>query len=146
VSAGVGCHVDRSIALTRAVCEALQSRLSFIHGGRDDLTKRYDEFRGWEQSQIGEYTNYLIERASYSGRSISFDAVPGPGDGVRNLNTIFHILTDTLDRAGIDRICRVVYTRPEDPLHVVRIIVPKLEFYDPSNRRVGSRLRDYVRQ
>jgi ribosomal protein S12 methylthiotransferase accessory factor len=146
VCAGVGCHVDRSIALTRAVCEALQSRLSFIHGGRDDLTKRYDEFRGWDQSRIRDYTNYLIQRASYSSRCISFDQVPGPGDGIRNLNTIFQILTDALDSAGIHRICRVVFTRPEDPLHVIRIIIPKLEFYDPVCRRVGVRLRDHVRQ
>lgn len=146
VSAGIGCHVDRNIALTRAVCEALQSRLSFIHGGRDDLSRRYDEFRGWDQSRIRDYTNYLVERASDRNHLISFDEVPGPGDGIRNLRTIFRILVDALNRAGIDRICRVVFTKPQDPLHVVRIIVPKLEFYDSTNKRVGTRLRDYVQQ
>src|SRR5262249_22164822 len=37
VNGGFGCNPSSRIALTRAVCEAMQSRLSFIHGGRDDL-------------------------------------------------------------------------------------------------------------
>src|SRR5207253_1681058 len=36
INVGFGCNPSRRIALTRAVCEALQSRLSFIHGGRGD--------------------------------------------------------------------------------------------------------------
>ena len=144
VSAGWGCHVDRSIALTRAVCEALQSRLSFIHGGRDDLTKRYAEFVGWDLSTIQNYTNVLVRRASARKRVISFDAVPGPGDGTRDLQTILGILIEALNRAGLNRICRIIFTMPEAALHVVRIIVPKLEFYDPSYKRIGKRLRDHV--
>ena len=34
---GYGCHPRRDIALVRALCEAAQSRLGLIHGGRDDL-------------------------------------------------------------------------------------------------------------
>lgn len=35
---GFGCHLDRGIALTRAVSEAAQARLAYIAGARDDLT------------------------------------------------------------------------------------------------------------
>jgi len=37
VSRGAGCHSDRSIAITRALCEAAQGRLAKIAGSRDDL-------------------------------------------------------------------------------------------------------------
>ena len=32
-SGGYGLHLDAEIALSRAICEAAQSRLSVIHGG-----------------------------------------------------------------------------------------------------------------
>lgn len=34
---GSGCHADPSVALSRAVTEAIQSRLTYISGARDDL-------------------------------------------------------------------------------------------------------------
>ena len=37
---GSGCHASREIAVARALTEALQSRLTFIHGARDDLLAR----------------------------------------------------------------------------------------------------------
>jgi YcaO-like protein with predicted kinase domain len=36
---GLGCHTDRGIALSRALCEAAQSRLCAISGSRDDMTQ-----------------------------------------------------------------------------------------------------------
>lgn len=37
--AGGGCHLDPAIALARAITEAVQSRLTFISGGRDDCLR-----------------------------------------------------------------------------------------------------------
>src|SRR5262249_19801570 len=34
---GSGCHVDREVALCRAIAEAAQARLTFIAGSRDDF-------------------------------------------------------------------------------------------------------------
>jgi len=36
---GIGCHADRAVALTRALCEAAQSRLTMIAGSRDDISR-----------------------------------------------------------------------------------------------------------
>ena len=47
VNGGQGCHPNRDVAITRAITESLQSRLSLIHGGRDDLTDAYDRYDGW---------------------------------------------------------------------------------------------------
>ena len=145
VSAGYGCHVDRNIAITRAVCEALQSRLSFIHGGRDDLDRRYAEFEGWSQSDIRAYTNILLARASDATSTVAFDEIPSPGSGVTETQKVFRLLVEALAGAGFDRIYRVAYTRTSEPLQVVRIIIPGLEHFDRSAKRVGPRLRDYAR-
>lgn len=40
VSPGYGCHLDRDVALCRAITEAAQSRLTMISGARDDIPKR----------------------------------------------------------------------------------------------------------
>ncbi|WP_369265248.1 YcaO-like family protein [Streptomyces sp. R35] len=42
--AGSGCHTDAAIALTRAITEAAQSRLTCIAGTRDDLASRDEVF------------------------------------------------------------------------------------------------------
>jgi ribosomal protein S12 methylthiotransferase accessory factor len=40
---GFGCHLSAEIALTRAITEAAQTRLSYIAGARDDLDEDVDE-------------------------------------------------------------------------------------------------------
>lgn len=40
---GFGCHLDPEIALTRAITEAAQTRLSYIAGARDDLRDDIDD-------------------------------------------------------------------------------------------------------
>lgn len=146
VSAGFGCHTDRNIAITRAVCESLQSRLSFIHGGRDDLTKRYREFHGWDQARIQHHTTFLIQRAASNVSTISFDQVLSSREQTTKLDEIFATLINVLSRAGFSTIYRVALTKPTDPLHVVRILIPKMEFYDPLSPRVGVRLANVFKQ
>ncbi|MEL6197710.1 MAG: YcaO-like family protein [Pseudomonadota bacterium] len=38
---GAGCHLDRHVALSRAIAEAAQARLTRIAGARDDLAEKY---------------------------------------------------------------------------------------------------------
>jgi len=76
VSVGYGCHPLKEIALTRAVCEALQSRLSFIHGGRDDLVNRYNRFKGASNKVRARYADNLLGRVSRNGTCVRFTAIP----------------------------------------------------------------------
>ncbi|MBO0794036.1 MAG: YcaO-like family protein, partial [Ktedonobacteraceae bacterium] len=41
ICGGFGCHLDRDVALSRALTEAVQSRLTFISGARDDIDMRF---------------------------------------------------------------------------------------------------------
>ena len=69
LNGGFGCHPHRSVAFVRAVAEAAQSRLSFIHGGRDDLTDVDKRFRGWTTRKKREFV-----KATYC--STRLDAAP----------------------------------------------------------------------
>ena len=45
---GKGCHLNTNIALNRAITEALQSRLTFISGSRDDISAADYDFQLYE--------------------------------------------------------------------------------------------------
>jgi len=49
-----------------------------------------------------------------------------------------------LERNGMKDIFRYVFTKPEDKLHVVKIIIPKLEDFDVKMKRFGPRLLSYI--
>lgn len=146
VSVGYGCHLSSQIAVTRAVCEALQSRLSFIHGGRDDLVGRYKHFEGWSRQARSAYAEKLLNQTSRNGISINFDSV-GADSGVPvDLNSAQVALLKTLAGNGLRHALRVIYTPKNFPLQVVRIVVPGLECFNETTTRVGLRLRDYVQK
>jgi ribosomal protein S12 methylthiotransferase accessory factor len=145
VSVGYGCHPLKEIALTRAVCEALQSRLSFIHGGRDDLVNRYERFKRASNKARARYADNLLGRVSRNGTYIRFGSIPDRSGSVTDLTSASNVLLDTLARNGFKHVLRVVYTPPHLPLQVLRILVPRLECFTEATARVGVRLRDYVK-
>jgi ribosomal protein S12 methylthiotransferase accessory factor len=144
VCAGQGCHPARQIALTRAVCEALQSRLSFIHGGRDDLVEHENRFLKMTIAEREQYNQQIIDKLHQPHPTINYGDIVDHAPQLQDLTSCWEILVQSLQRNGMDKICRVVYTQPTDPLQVVRILVPKLEFFSESTTRVGFRLRDHV--
>lgn len=145
ISVGYGCHPWKDIAVTRAVCEALQSRLSFIHGGRDDLLNRHKRFARLSRKARMAYAENLLTKVSRNGSSLQFSGIPDRSGSATNLESALAVLTDALARNGFTRVLRVVYTPSDFPLHVVRILVPGLECFTETTARVGFRLRDYVR-
>ena len=144
VSVGYGCHPLKEIALTRAVCEALQSRLSFIHGGRDDLVNRYNRFKRASSKTRARYADELLARISRNGSSVRFGSIPDYSAAVTDLTSAFNVLIETLARNGFKHVLRVVYTPRDLPLQVLRVIVPRLECFTETTARVGVRLRDHV--
>ena len=144
VSGGYACHPLKDIAVTRAICEALQSRLSFIHGARDDLEDHYARFVGMDETERAEYARDLVEQLSTSGPPRSFEEIRDGAGTIDGLDGALEILVRALRAAGMMRICRVTFTTPDDPLHVVRVVVPGLEFFTFAAPRLGVRLRDHV--
>lgn len=146
ISVGYGCHLSSRIALTRAVCEALQSRLSFIHGGRDDLIDRYDRFEGWTHQARAAYAEKLLAQVSRNGSTIHFDRIQAGRDVATDLESAQETLLDALARNGFRHALRIIYTPKDFPVQVVRIQVPGLECFNETTARIGLRLRDYVKE
>lgn len=144
VSGGYGCHLSRDIAATRAITEALQSRLSFIHGGRDDLIDRYHRFAGWSDDARQQYATRLVARCSDRTNAIDFTQVPCLRHAAPTVVDALTLLLSVLRDKGIRAVCRVSMTPADADLHVVRVLVPRLEFFNESTTRIGTRLRDYV--
>lgn len=145
ISVGYGSHPWKQIALTRAVCEALQSRLSFIHGGRDDLVHRHKRFARLSTKTRMSYAKNLLTKVSRNGSLIRFNDIPDHSGSTINLESALIVLTDALKHNGFTRVLRVIYTPAKSQLHVVRILVPGLECFTETTARVGFRLRNYVR-
>lgn len=116
---GGGSHPDRGIALSRALTEAAQSRLTLIAGSRDDCPPSL--YRRVKDTQaIGSHVASLDLDA---GRSFE-DVAHFPGESVDA--DVTHEL-DLLRAAGIRQVILVDLTRPDVGLPVVRVVVPGLE-------------------
>lgn len=145
ISDGFGCNLSKEIAATRAICEALQSRLSFIHGGRDDLLKRYQLFAEMPDEERANYAKRLQREVSRQDKLIDFEEIPDSSDSATDLSSALELMLGLLEQNGIRRVLRVVFTSPEHPLQVLRVLAPGLECFNQTSRRVGVRLRNYVR-
>lgn len=119
---GSGCHADAGTALTRAITEAAQARVTRIAGARDDyLPESYGAAARQERREQAE--GWLA--AARRGPSVPFRAasgrVPAP--------TIQEHLDEALDglrRRGCDEAVWVDLSQPGLPFSGGRIVVPGL--------------------
>jgi ribosomal protein S12 methylthiotransferase accessory factor len=135
---GSGAHLDRNVALVRALTEAAQTRLTNVVGARDDTLPGFLVHARSEERQ-----------KAYRAEVMS---VPNP---MRVFGRTPHALFDSFEQdlecalrqlhaCGMDEVLRVDLSRAEWPVHVVRLIIPGLEAhidmpeYRPSAR--GARV------
>jgi YcaO-like protein with predicted kinase domain len=116
---GMGCHPDRSIALLRALTEAVQARVATISGVRDqpdDLDRRDDpgpeELAGQQSDLTATATRDFTSAPAFVSDSIDQDVAAE---------------LDALRSVGIGEAVAVDLTREEFGISVVRVIVPGLE-------------------
>lgn len=137
---GSGCHLDPTIALSRALTEAAQTRLARIAGARDDFDpesyraearrRRLLEARGWQ-------ANASLRPARWEALAEVFSWTPAD-----DLGTDLEMVLAALDRAGFDEAVWIDLSRPELGLPVGRIVVPGLEGpWLPGYYRPGARAR-----
>jgi ribosomal protein S12 methylthiotransferase accessory factor len=130
---GSGCHADRAIALSRALTEAAQTRLTYIAGIRDDLSPA--EYEEPPEAEIGDA---LLDAFAAQTAAIPFSAAPNFVSD--DLAADLHWALDRLRSVGVARAIAIDLTRPELDIPVVRLVVPGLE-WDPHhpNYRAGPR-------
>jgi ribosomal protein S12 methylthiotransferase accessory factor len=144
LNGGFGCHPHRGVAFVRAVAEAAQSRLSFIHGGRDDLIDVHDRFKGWSARRKKAFVDDVVARAG-RGVKLPMDAIDDHEGSIRTVDDCEAFVLERLRALGFDRAYQVVFTGPGDALQVVRVVVPRMEMFSEALARVGVRLRDHAR-
>lgn len=140
---GHGCHPDRAIAATRAVCEALQARLSLIHGARDDLPLKHAQLTGKSFAERRAYTQHLVERAT-ARPPAHFEDLPDPGERVTDIDSALELLFAAVRDTVGARVLRVAHTPEERPLQVVRVIVPRRELFHEHIHHVEPRLPQHA--
>jgi ribosomal protein S12 methylthiotransferase accessory factor len=145
LAAGSGLHLDAGIALARAVCEAAQSRLSTIHGGRDDLTRFFDRLAA--QGTARDARSMLAWREAFDhSDSVRWQEVPDLPVAGLDVGTLLDQLLRHLAALGFPTVLRHRFDLPLNGLHVVKVIVPRCEETDVPLERVGPRLLAQVRR
>ncbi|MDH7555392.1 MAG: YcaO-related McrA-glycine thioamidation protein [Candidatus Methanosuratincola sp.] len=137
LSLGVGTHLMAEIAAVRALTEAVQSRLTTIHGTREDTVKA--EFA----RRIGYERMKRINRKWFAPcpERVSLDELRS-FSGKDFLEDIRYTI-EGLGRAGLREVIVVDLTRGEIGVPAVRVIVPGLEVYALDKERAGRRLSTY---
>ncbi len=132
---GMGTHTNASVAIMRAITEVAQSRLTQIHGARED-TAMADMRRimgyEWMRKQNKHWFATTEEKDFEDLNSLDSDDF---------LDDIKHMV-ERLRRAGLERVVVVDLTREEIGMPVVRVIVPGLEMYAVDASRIGRRCKD----
>lgn len=140
---GWACDLDRERALVRAVTEAAQSRVAFIHGGRKVPTSRAaGSSTGAQPGEAELVRQHMLGVSDPRGQTSLTDipdlAVAG------SLQQKLDAVIGRLRRVVQTPIYRVVFTPPESPLQVVRVVVPLLENLKVTRVRLGPRLKAAV--
>ncbi|WP_210258142.1 YcaO-like family protein [Rhizobium sp. 57MFTsu3.2] len=124
VTGGSGAHPSPVRAAIRAITEAVQSRITFISGARDDLSP--DEF----QRPVPAETLHAL------------DAIPVAWIAAARYDDKPHLnrILDALRERQIAPVIALPLSDPALPFHVVKVFVPSLENPEGARaRRFGAR-------
>lgn len=126
---GYGTSLDPSVALCRAVTEAMQSRGLVIAGSRDD--------------QFGSIRDAALMHSNHHEAPSPGDKplIARPDESTGSIVDDVAVVAQKLRDAGMDRIVVLRHTQPGDPVQVVRVIVPRLEGYRFEQYTPGPRAR-----
>jgi len=117
---GYGCHPDRGIALFRALTEAIQSRLTYISGSRDDLFRREYEDSLIMRQHIDTFHSLLRSPARKTFNDVATFSSDTFDDDI-----VFEI--GQLKSIGISQVIALDLTDDAFGIPVARVVIPGLE-------------------
>lgn len=140
---GWGLHLDRTIALSRAISEAAQSRLSKIHSDGPELADLYRHHPHREVLPQGDTRERMLAALNDRAKRIDFQEVPH--DACRSIGTALRNLLARLQAQNFHHVFRRrMRTGADGPdllgLHVVKVVVPRCETVLGTMPRMGPRL------
>ena len=110
---GYGCHPDARVAAVRALTEAAQSRMSFIQGGREDLTDPSHDV------VIESDAEFALD----GGNQADFASVPTAEHALVGDDVAW--IVERFKAVGLSQVVAIDLTRPELSVPVVRVVVPR---------------------
>lgn len=118
---GYGAHLDPTVASMRAISEAVQSRLTMIHGSRDDIVTKpvyTNQVTGWHD--VGRGAAFQFFDSLEPTTQADFTAYHV--DVHEALSTVLSLL----QKAGHERVYRVDLRCPVPDFSVVKVLSPSL--------------------
>lgn len=139
ICSGSGLHIEKEIAINRAICEAAQSRLSHIHGGRDDIVNYYSK-----RDHIDEEGKVSLERETLSKlrntNSVSYRGIhENDVSQLRIEQLIEYIVQKIVDATKCSVFRYEFQNKYLEGLSVVKVIAPGLEHIEHNSKRFGRR-------
>ncbi len=121
-TAGTGCNPNRTIALLRAVLEAVQSRVTMVAGAREDLT--IDHYRDGPEKSL----QLAFGAFAFGPGPLAWSEVPhrATGGAAEDLD---HLLTVATSRSALP-IVLYTHTPPHADLVIVHALAPGLEDFE----------------
>jgi YcaO-like protein with predicted kinase domain len=134
---GFGCHLSPGIALLRALTEAVQSRVTFIAGSRDDMFRRDYTSLQLDEGQRVRWQE-LTRPAKFYPFSMRSSIASDTFEG--DVSTILSRLASV----GVKSVIVVDLSKPQIGIPVVKVIVPGLDEMGEDNR-MGPRGQQAMR-
>jgi len=132
---GHGAHLDPNIAVTRAIIEAAQGRITMISGTREDNSRADYRF-------LHEVGAVLAERAMFES-SLSSRPLPAPNKATEiksSLDEALEYIVARLQQLGHQSVLQIDMTSPQVGIPVAKVLVPGLSGY---HRPILKRLSSY---
>lgn len=117
---GFGTHLSKEIACVRAITEAIQSRLTFISGSRDDTYRE-----SYKITQSDMYQRRWKDLLQSSQPVVDYRRVPSLA--TEQLDADLDILLAQLRAHGCQQVIMVDLTRDDFNIPVVKVIIPGLK-------------------
>lgn len=125
LNSGAGCHHHPLVALSRAVTEAVQSRLSFVHGGREDIIAKAVGQTGADNRAT---TNRVVAHLCGLQANTAYHDLNQNSATFADLNETHRRLCHDLEAAKLAT-WSVRLTKPGLPIEVVKVLIPALAFH-----------------
>ncbi|MFT2112213.1 YcaO-like family protein [Marinomonas sp. 2405UD68-3] len=137
---GSGTHLDKHVAIMRAITEAVQTRLTLISGSRDDAS-----IKEYQSRQQIEYQKRLRTGLMDTPSYVDFNSIVSwEQDSIEEDLTV---LISQLDSKGLPRPLMIDLTKAEFDIPVVRVIAPGLEgIHDIPGYVFGQRANAFAKK
>jgi ribosomal protein S12 methylthiotransferase accessory factor len=134
---GCGAHLDSGIAMIRALTEAIQSRLVFIAGSRDDVFRHTAARAKW-----GDSTE-TIQRLEAMQATV--DARMRRSQAASTFQEDILATIEKLQHVGINQVIIFDLALPESPISAVKVFVPGLEGYKSADYAPRRRAKEFCK-